>query len=190
MTKNDKLNNDNKDITDVVPQNEIDTPIDKNKQFIEAYLDCLDVREAGRRLGYAESTINSGYLYQKFNKPEFQEKLKSAYIARDYQDLALIYSLERKGLIETAQQAKDKPESIITNLSKLKHITKQKKQTTGVLMYDRELDKPSYTSVMINARQLMVALNSGSTQTQQTVADQLGLSGNPEVIDAEALDED
>ena len=25
MTKKDKLNNDNKDITDVVPQNEIDT---------------------------------------------------------------------------------------------------------------------------------------------------------------------
>jgi len=125
--------NDLKQITDVVPKNELDTPKDRDSQFIDEYLSCLDVREAGRRLGYAETTINSGYLYQKFKKPEFQEKLKRAAIARDYQDLALIYSLERLGLQEIANQAKDRPKSIIGNLSTLKHIAKQKKQISGIL---------------------------------------------------------
>ena len=136
--------NNNKQITDVVPQNELDTQKDRDLQFIEAYLDCLDVREAGRRLGYAETTINSGYLYQKFKKHEFQEKLKHAYIARDYQDLALIYSLERLGLQEIAQEAKDKPNSIVRNLANLKHITKQKKQISGILQDTPKPQEPTF----------------------------------------------
>ena len=151
--------NDSKQITDVVPQNEIDTPIDRDTQLIEAYLDCLDVREAGRRLGYAESTINSGYLYQKFKKPEFQEKLKSAYIARDYQDLALIYSLERLGLQEIAQQAKDKPKSIVGNLANLKHITKQKKQISGILSQDAPKPQSVVTFNIKEIRMLHDSIN-------------------------------
>jgi hypothetical protein len=108
----------------------------KESQFIRAYLNCHDVREAGRQAGYAESVLSSGYLYGKFKNPRFQELFRSAAIAMDYQDLAFVYSLERKALKEAAQQAKDNPGSALENISKLKHTVKQKKQIAKLLGQD------------------------------------------------------
>ena len=108
----------------------------KESKFIRAYLICHDVREAGRQAEYAESVLSSGYLYGKFKNPKFQEMFRRAAIAMDYQDLAFVYSLERKALKEAAQQAKDNPGSALENIAKLKHTVKQKKQITKLLGQD------------------------------------------------------
>jgi hypothetical protein len=133
----DKNNsNDNKDITDITLQTEPNVSESKATRFAMEYLNCHDVREAGRRAGYAESVLSSGYLYGKFKNPKFQEIFWSAAIALDYQDLAFVYSLERKALQEAVKQAKEKPESALENIAKLKQTSKQKKQIIGILGQD------------------------------------------------------
>jgi hypothetical protein len=126
----------NNTITTIEPESELDVSESKEDKLIQAYLDCHDVREAGEIAGYSQTTLSSGYLYGKFQKPKFQEKFRRAAIAMDYQDLAFVYSLERKALQEATKQAKDRPESALENISKLKHTLKTKKQIIGILGQD------------------------------------------------------
>ena len=136
MTDNSDINNGISQVTDIIPKDEIDTSESKESKFAMEYLDCHDVREAGRRAGYSATVLTSGYLYGKFKNPRFQEIFRGIAIARDYQDMAFVYSLERKALKEAVHQAKDKPESALENLSKLKRTVKEKKQIIGLLSPD------------------------------------------------------
>ena len=155
----EKANKDNKneEITDLVPQSELDTSENKESVFARAYLDCGDVREAGRQAGYAESVLTSGYLYGKFKNPRFQEIFRSIGIANDYEDMAFVYSLERKALQEAVKQATDKPASALENISKLKHITKQKKQVIGILGQDTPQSPQTVSVVLIEKVQVAIS---------------------------------
>jgi len=115
--------------------NEINPIEDQEKVFIEHYFDCLDVREAGKRAGYSDATVNSGYLYQKFGKDKFKQKLLNLATIQDIQDIALVYSIERKALQEILEQLKEPKtkQLALENISKLKHIPSQKKQILGIL---------------------------------------------------------
>jgi hypothetical protein len=137
--------NESKEIVPITSENALDTPRSQEDRFIIEYLDCRDVREAGKRAGYADSVMTSGYLYGKFKNPKFQEKFRSVAIARDYQDMAFVYSLERQALEEAVRQATDKPESALQNISKLKHTLREKKRIVGILADDNAPVQPMIT---------------------------------------------
>ena len=128
---------------------ELDLPRDQETELIKAFLSCHDVREAGKIAGYSDSTINSGYLYQKFQKPDFQEKLKQYAIACDYQDLSFIYGIERNALRYAYEQSLAVPKSALESVSKLRHITTQKKKVTSILR-DDTAHEVSQTTININ----------------------------------------
>lgn len=173
----DKTNNSNEinQLSDIVTENGSDTSENKESKFAMAYLDCHDVREAGRRAGYAESVLSSGYLYGKFKNPRFQEIFRSIAIARDYQDLAFVYSLERKALQEAVKQATDKPATALENISKLKVTTKQKKQIIGLLGQDTP--QPTQTLNVTNIQKLMVAIHNERDQLPSVGAKYLSNAG-------------
>ena len=158
--KKTNKDNESEQIIDLVPVNEDDTPKSQEDRFIIEYLDCHDVREAGKRAGYAASVMTSGYLYGKFKNPKFQDKFRSVAISREYQDMAFVYSLERKALEEASKQATEKPETAIENLSKLKHTLKQKKQIVGILSPDTAPAQPmvnigSMTQIQVNLKNVL-----------------------------------
>ena len=111
------------------PQTDI-TPAETDREtiFALALFENPDVREAGIAAGYSETTLSSGYLYQKLKTPKFQAKLKEVAIAKDFQHLSKAYQLEDKALAAALEQAIDNPDSAIKNVGKLKHTIKQKKQ--------------------------------------------------------------
>ncbi|MFX0194510.1 MAG: hypothetical protein ACFFCW_00185, partial [Candidatus Hodarchaeota archaeon] len=65
----------------------------------------------------------------------------------DHQDLSYVYSLERKALQAAIDQTRDKPDSAIENIGKLKHILKQKKQIAGILSDQQQPAKPTTINI-------------------------------------------
>jgi hypothetical protein len=145
MNENENNGNESKEIAPITSENAFDAPKSQEDRFIDEYLDCGNVAQAGRRANYSESVIESGYLYGKFKNPKFQDKFRQAALARDYQDISYGYNLERKAMQEANRQAIEKPETAIENISKLKHTLRDKKRIIGILADDKAPPQPMIT---------------------------------------------
>ena len=147
---NATLSIDHKEIVLPASNGEVDIlplePIDQETMLAIAYLDCGDIREAAREVGYTESTIRSGYIKNKLNNPVFHQKIRDAAVACDFQHLSLVYQLESKAL-ERANEETEK-DNAIDNVSKLKHIAAQKKKITGILRDD--IQAPGQVTINAN----------------------------------------
>ena len=129
-------------------------PIDRDTLFaLELFKDPSNVSAAAIRAGFPESTANQGFIYSKVKSPAFQELLKQTAIANDFKHLALVYGIEDKALTAAYNEAVIDDKTAITNISKLKHILKQKKQITGILRDD--IQPPKTTTINIQELRLI-----------------------------------
>jgi len=134
---------------------------DKETKFALALFDSKTAIEAGRKAGYSDVTLKSGYIYKKLRDPKFQEKLKSVAIANDWQDVSKAYQIQAAAIdaAQEIQTTKDvTPQDKIQAARAVKDIIKEKKQSTGILN-EQVLYKPNLNFIAVNARSLMLELN-------------------------------
>jgi len=134
---------------------------DQETRFAIALFESKTASEAGKKAGYSESTLKSGYIYKKLRDPKFISKLKSIAIANDWKDVSTAYQIEHNAiqaahdLQESSENHKDK----IAAAHMVRHIIKEKKQTTGLLQGDVIIHKPNLNIIALNARDMMRQLN-------------------------------
>ena len=114
-------NNDSKQITDVVSQNELDdSPITESRDdlLVRNLFVCDSKYEAAIKSGYSENYAKTG-IYAKIRQPKFREKVIEFAILNDLLDLPIVARIERKIL--------DAVDKDISKYDKYKAVFKQKK---------------------------------------------------------------
>ena len=138
--------NENKQITDIVPQNEDNTLPEapsREGRFIRNLFIYKTVNEAALDAGYSPNTAKA-YIYTKIKQNKFQEKVRQYAIENDLMALPKIAYIENKVLDHLVENPLDLPKYI--------HTVKQKKQTAGILGH--EMPKPQPPT--INIKELRV----------------------------------
>ena len=118
------------DITDIVPQKEIDdlpTAETREDKLIRNLYICKTVYEAAIKAGYSENTAKST-IYTKLKNERFKNKIRDYAISNDLLSLPKIAYIENQILNHLMENPLDTP--------KYSKTLKQKKKVAGILGED------------------------------------------------------
>lgn len=103
--------------------------------FIRNLCQGLSVKKAALSAGYSESYAES-QIYQRVKKPDFQAKVREAFLAGNTLEVPKVLSLYSRALDKIAEKGNE--DELLGNLAKAKHIPKQILQIAQILSPDSQ----------------------------------------------------
>lgn len=140
---------------------------DRQNKFIGNLFAGMNIRQAALKAGYSKQTASKS-IYTTLRSPRTQQKIREYAITHELTSLPDILKIEDKAIKQVLLQAEINPESIIGNLSKLRHTLDSKKRIAGILS-----DQPakSQTLNVTNIQHLMVEMQEDNTQEAEIIED-------------------